>query len=194
MAKEKKNIKHQKEISPGFAKYIFIGVLVLIIGYFAFTTFIKKEDVTENRNVVIDPKERIKNVKEPPFMKEGELEFIKSDKKTEIKKIDLELAENDDERMQGMMYRKTMDDGKGMLFIFEQEEPQSFWMKNTIMPLDIIYVNSRKEIVKIFKNTTPFSEKSLPSEKPAIYVVEVRGGFTDRYGIKEGDMINFKKQ
>ena len=127
-------------------------------------------------------------------MKEGELEFIKSDKKTEIKKIDIELAENDDERMQGMMYRKSMDDNKGMLFIFDREEPQSFWMKNTIIPLDIMYVNSKKEIVKIFKNTTPFSENSLPSEKPATFVVEVGGGFSDRYGIKEGDIINFKKQ
>jgi len=194
LIKVKKNTKHPAGNSPGIAKYIFIGVIVIILGYFAYTTLVKKEDVAENKNVVIDPRERIKNVKEPPFMKEGELEFIKSDKKTEIKKIDIELAENDDERMQGMMYRKTMDDGKGMLFIFQQEEPQSFWMKNTIMPLDIIYVNSRKEIVKIFKNTTPFSEKSLPSEKPATYVVEVGGGFTDRYGIKEGDLINFNKQ
>ena len=194
MAKDKKNIKPQEVNSPGIAKYIFLGVLVLIIGYFAYTNFIKKEDVKENKNVVIDPKERIKNVKEPPFMKEGELKFIMSDKKTEIKKIDIELAENDNERMQGMMYRKSMDDNKGMLFVFDLEEPQSFWMKNTIIPLDIMYVNSKKEIVKIFKNTTPFSENSLPSEKPAIYVVEVGGGFTDRYGIKEGDMINFKKQ
>jgi len=194
LAREKKNIKHQASSSPGIAKYIFIGVIIIILGYFAFTTLIKKDDIADNKNVVIDPREKIKNVKEPPFMKEGELEFIKSEKNTEIKKIDIELAENDDERMQGMMYRKTMDDSKGMLFIFQQEEPQSFWMKNTIMPLDIIYVNSRKEIVKIFKNTTPFSEKSLPSEKPATYVVEVGGGFTDRYGIKEGDMIKFNKQ
>ncbi|MBK8552795.1 MAG: DUF192 domain-containing protein [Ignavibacteria bacterium] len=93
-----------------------------------------------------------------------------------------------------MMYRRSMDDNKGMLFIFETEEPQSFWMKNTVIPLDIMFVNSKKEIIKIHKNTIPFSEKSLPSEKPATYVVEVRGGFADEYGIKEGDGINFVKQ
>ncbi len=63
-----------------------------------------------------------------------------------------------------LMYRKSMDDTKGMLFIFQKEEPQSFWMKNTVIPLDIMFVNSKKEIVKIFKNTIPFSENSLPSE------------------------------
>lgn len=87
-----------------------------------------------------------------------------------------------------------MDDTKGMLFIFQNEEPQSFWMKNTVIPLDIMFVNSKKEIIKIHKSTTPFSEKSLPSEKPAIYVVEVNGGFADKYGIKEGDAISFAKQ
>ncbi len=91
MAKEKKNIKPREVNSPGIAKYIFIGVLAVILGYFAYTTFIKKEDVKENKNVVIDPRERIKNVKEPPFMKEGELEFIKSDKKQKLKKLILNL-------------------------------------------------------------------------------------------------------
>lgn len=198
MAKDSKVNKDKKnkpaDSSGSITKYIFIGVLAIILCYFAYTIFIKKEVAPENKNIVIDPRERIKNVKEPPFMKEGELEFINSDKKTAIKKIDIEVAENDDERMQGLMYRKGMDDGKGMLFIFEKEEPQSFWMKNTIMPLDIIYVNSQKEIVKIFKNTTPFSEKSLPSERPATYVVEVASGFTDRYVVKEGDIINFNKK
>ncbi|MEO6695631.1 MAG: DUF192 domain-containing protein [Ignavibacteria bacterium] len=192
MAKEKKTPKNPKENSSDITKYIFLAVFVILIGYFLYT-LIKKEDLPEKKNTVIDPQERIKNVKEPPFMKEGQLEFISNDKKTEIKGIDIEIAENDGERMQGLMYRKGMDDSKGMLFIFDKEEPQAFWMKNTIMSLDIIYVNSKKEIVKIFKNTVPFSEKSLPSEKPAIFVVEVGAGFTDRYGIKDGDIINFKK-
>ena len=64
-------------------------------------------------------------------------------------------------------------------------------MKNTILSLDIMFVNENKEIVKIHRNTTPFSEKSLPSEKKAMYVVEVVAGFSDKYGVKEGDKINF---
>lgn len=172
-------------------KYILLAVVILIAGYFAYTLLFQKEDV---RNpVFVDPKERIKNIKEPAFKKEGELEFMK-DEKDPLKKIEIEIAENDDERSQGLMYRKSMDDTKGMLFIFQREEPQSFWMKNTIIPLDIIYVNSKREIVKIYKNTTPFSETSLPSGKPATYVVEVAGGYTDRYGIKEGDLIRYSRE
>lgn len=190
MTKNNKKAEQKKE-SAFNGKFIFIAVVALVLGYFAYTNFIAKD--TGKRVVVTDPQERIKNIKEPVFKKEGELEFIKPDGKTLIKKIDVEIADNHDEIMQGLMYRKSMDDNKGMLFIFEEEEPQSFWMKNTIMPLDIIYVNSKKEIVKIFKNTIPFSESSLPSVKPTLYVVEVAAGYTERYGVKEGDLIKFQK-
>lgn len=193
MSKEinKKNQNTNK--SSDVTKYILIAVILIIAGYFAYTKFLVKEEVINN-NFVVDPKERIKNIREPQFKKEGDLEFIGKSSKEPIKKIDIEVAENDDERMQGLMYRRSMDDSRGMLFIFQQEEPQSFWMKNTVIPLDIIYVNSKMEIVKIFKNTVPFSEKSLPSEKPATYVVEVNGGYTDKYGIREGDLISFAKK
>lgn len=193
MAKEIKNKKTAETQQDSYWKYVFISAVVLLIGYFVYTNYIQTENPAGNKSVLSDPQERIKNIKEPAFKKEGELEFLKKDGKSEIKKIDIELAENDDERMQGLMYRKTMDDTRGMLFIFQREESQSFWMKNTIMPLDIIYVNSKKEIVKIYKHTTPFSEKSLPSEKPVTYVVEVAAGYTDRYGISEGDKIEFQK-
>lgn len=193
MSKEnnKKTLNAAK--STDTAKYILIAVIIIIAGYFIYNSFFKKDDII-NKNVVIDPKERIKNVKEPQFKKEGMLEFVSKNKKDTIKKIDIEVADNDDERMQGLMYRKSMDDSKGMLFIFQKEEPQGFWMKNTVIPLDIMYVNSKKEIVKIFRYTTPFSEKDLPSGAPATYVVEVNGGFSDKYGVKEGDMISFQKQ
>lgn len=193
MAKVTGNTQQKKFQSNDTAKYILITVIVIVAGYFIYTSLFKKEEITNN-NVVVDPKERIKNIKEPVFKKEGNLEFLRKNKKDTIRKIEIEVADNDDERMQGMMYRRSMDDTKGMLFIFPNEEPQSFWMKNTVIPLDIMFVNSKKEIIKIHKNTIPFSEKSLPSEKPATYVVEVRGGFTDEYGIKESDVISFVKQ
>lgn len=193
MAEKKKSpdIKNKKNVN--YSKYVFIAVLVFIAGYFIYSNFFEKSKFTVDKPIPVDPQERIKNIKEPPFIKEGELEFLKSDGKSIIKKIDVELAENDDERSQGLMYRKSMDDERGMLFIFNREELQSFWMKNTIMSLDIIYVNSSKEIIKIHKNTIPFSENSLPSGKPATYVVEVAAGFTDRYSVKEGDKISFIK-
>ncbi len=188
--KEKKTVPSKN--TAGYSKYILVAVIIAVAGYFTYEFgFREKEKITTP--VVVDPRERIKSVKEPEFRKEGELEFRKTDGKTQIRKIDIEIADNDRERELGLMYRKSMDDVKGMLFIFDVEEPQSFWMKNTIIPLDIIYVNSAMEIVKIHKNTTPFSESSIPSGKPATYVVEVAGGFTDRYGIAEGDKILFSK-
>ncbi|MDQ3020223.1 MAG: DUF192 domain-containing protein [Bacteroidota bacterium] len=191
MAKESKKKAPQEIKSNNTSKYILIASIILIAGYFVYTTFVKKNE-TINIPVAVDPKERIKNIKEPQFMKQGELEFIKKDG-TAVKKIEIEIADNDDKRSQGLMYRRSMDEGRGMLFLFDRESPQGFWMKNTVIPLDIIYVNSKKEIVKIYKNTIPFSEKDLPSEKPTLYVVEVIGGFTDKYGIKEGDKINYLK-
>jgi uncharacterized membrane protein (UPF0127 family) len=91
------------------------------------------------------------------------------------------------------MFRENMNENQGMFFIFQQEEPQSFYMKNTIMPLDIIFVNSKKQIVKIHTHTTPLSEASLPSGKPSVYVVEVIAGYTDKFGIKEGSYIEWRR-
>lgn len=184
--------KHSELKKPNTAKYILIAVLLAVAGYFIYDNFFSGDN-NEKYTFSTDPQERLKNIKEPQFRKEGELEFLSNDGKNVITKIDIELAENDDERMQGLMYRKSMDEARGMLFIFEAERDESFWMRNTIMSLDIIYVNAHREIVKIYKKTTPFSENSLPSGKPVQYVVEVNAGFTDKYGIKEGDKIKFEK-
>ncbi len=132
------------------------------------------------------------NAGQPQFKKEGELTFKKPDG-AEILKINIEIADNDGERQQGLMNRSVMSNTQGMLFIFDVEEPQAFWMKNTILPLDIIYVNAKMEIVSIAENTTPFSEQSIPSHFPAQYVVEVNAGFCAQYGIVAGSVIKFER-
>jgi uncharacterized protein len=126
------------------------------------------------------------------FKKQGEV-FFQDSLKNLVKKVDVEIAETDDARHLGLMYREGMSEDQGMFFIFPAEEYQSFYMKNTVLPLDIIFVNSKKRIVKIHKNTQPFSEKSLPSYEPALYVVEVNSGFTDKFRIKEGDPIDWRR-
>ncbi|MBI1937372.1 MAG: DUF192 domain-containing protein [Ignavibacteriales bacterium] len=126
------------------------------------------------------------------FQKEGELVFANSNGGT-ISKIDIEIADDDTQRQVGLMMRRNMKLDQGMLFLFEEETYQSFWMKNTILPLDIIYVNSQKEIVTIYKNAKPYSEESLPSSKPAQYVVEVNAGYTDQFGINEGDKVVWRR-
>lgn len=127
---------------------------------------------------------------EPQFVNEGSLEFISQDG-TVTTKINIEVAETTEEKNQGLMHRRSMADSLGMLFIYSQPQPQSFWMKNCHFSQDIIFVDQNLRIVTIQKNTVPFSEKSLPSSQDAQYIVEVVGGFCDRNGIVEGDFIKF---
>ena len=175
---------------PNVILYILIAVVVIVAGYFIYTMINDKKPIEHKVNT--DKVDKQKESQEPQFKKQGELEFIsKNDKKT-IKKIDIEIADNDAKRQRGLMFRKTMEDAQGMLFVFVVSELQSFWMKNTVLSLDIMFVNENKEIVRIHKNTTPYSEKSLPSDKKSMYVVEVNAGFADKYGVKEGDKIDFK--
>ena len=108
-----------------------------------------------------------------------------------ITTVNIEVADNDAERAQGLMYRDTMAENNAMLFLMEVAEPQTFWMKNTIISLDIIYADADKRIVSISKNCKPQSLDQIPSVKPALYVVEVNAGYTAQHNIKVGDMISF---
>ncbi len=126
--------------------------------------------------------------KKPPVQKEGEVYFADTAGVSKIK-IDVEIADTDYDRSLGLMYREGMSELQGMLFVFPYEDRLSFWMKNTIMPLDMIFINSKREIVTIHKNTTPYSEQSYPASAPAQYVVEVVAGFCDRHNITTGDKV-----
>ncbi len=192
MAKQVKNNGEKKE--SNYPKFVFMAVLVLIAGYFLITYFLGDNKKNLNKNVNTTNTTQKTEPAEPQFKKQGELKFLSSNGKKELRKIDLEFADKDSARMMGLMYRKSMEDTKGMIFIFEKPDLHSFWMKNTYISLDIIYVDDNKEIVKIYKNTEKLSTKSLPTNKPALYVVEVIAGFCDKYGVKEGDKIEFTKQ
>lgn len=133
--------------------------------------------------------QQVKNIQ---FVKQGEV-YFQDKKKKLVKQIDVEIAETDEKRHRGLMFREKMDSSQGMLFIFPNEDEQAFYMKNTILSLDIIFINAKKQIVKIYKHAIPFDTTDLPSKKPILYVVEVIAGFTDKYNIKEGDYIDFRK-
>ena len=125
------------------------------------------------------------------FKKEGELTI--SDSSSTLKaKIDIEIADTDYERQLGLMKRISMEEKQGMLFIFPSEAMQSFWMRNTLLSLDMIFINENKKIVTIHKNTKILSDQSYPSSAPAKYVLETIAGFTDKFGINVGDVINWK--
>jgi len=125
------------------------------------------------------------------FTKNGTLSFIKANTNEKIKTIDIEIAKDDYSREKGLMYRRNMFENQGMLFIFEESSPRYFWMKNTYISLDLIYVDENRKIVSFQKSAVPLSEETLPSYKNAMYVVEVIAGFVDKFNIKEGDIIDF---
>ncbi len=97
-----------------------------------------------------------------------------------------ESADTPYKRETGLMYRKEMKDNQAMLFIFPDQRIRYFYMKNTLIPLDIIYIDSERQIVSIVRNAKPLDETSLPSEKPARYVLEIKAGLSEKLGVKPG--------
>jgi uncharacterized membrane protein (UPF0127 family) len=102
----------------------------------------------------------------------------------------VEIADTDPERARGLMFRDAMDSGAGMLFIHDREEPQAYWMKNTKIPLDILYFDDERKLVAQRRNTPPCSAgdacPSYPSNAPARYVLELNAGEADRLKLKDG--------
>jgi uncharacterized protein len=128
----------------------------------------------------------------PRFEKEGVLHFINEQGDT-LRTIDIEIADTESERTIGLMHRRSMPDTQGMLFIFEEEERRSFWMRNTLIGLDIMFIRANGEVESIAKYTVPLDERSIPSKGPSTYVLEVIEGFCDRYGIQEGTKVSYHR-
>ena len=101
----------------------------------------------------------------------------------------VELADNDGAREKGLMFRKELPEGRGMLFDFHAEAPVSFWMENTYIPLDMIFIRGDGSILRIAENTTPLSTKIVPSGGPVRAVLEVIGGTARKMGIAPGDKV-----
>lgn len=177
MAKQiRKNHQKTEKNKKAQSKNILIGVVILVIAAFLiFNNFIK------------DSKHEMEYY---TFTKEGELIFSDSLGNTKAK-IDIEIADDDYQRQLGLMNRKEMTENQGMLFIFPRQDFLSFWMRNTLISLDMIFVDESKTIVTIHKNTRILSDISYPSSKPARYVVEVVAGFTDKHNIQVGDKIDW---
>ena len=106
--------------------------------------------------------------------------------------VSVELALTQEEQARGLMWRNELPEMAGMLFVFRAETMRSFWMKNTPLPLDIIYISRDLRIVSIARNTKPFSTESIPSGGPAKYVLEVGGGFCAKHGVDEGSVVKFE--
>lgn len=107
--------------------------------------------------------------------------------------IDAEIAETDAHRQRGLMYRTSLPDTEGMLFIFERSRKLSFWMRNTCLPLDMIFVAEDGTIVHIEENTPTLTDQTFPSGCPAKYVVEVAAGWTRARGVKAGQKLAIER-
>lgn len=105
--------------------------------------------------------------------------------------IRVEIADTEAKRELGLMYRKQLGENAGMLFVFKQPQHQVFWMKNTEIPLDMIFADGAGRIVGIVRNAEPFSLNNVGVDGDSQYVVEVNGGFCERHRISAGDRLGW---
>ena len=106
--------------------------------------------------------------------------------------VSLEVAATPAERERGLMYRRSLAEGRGMLFVFDADGNQSFWMKNTLIPLDLLFIARDGTVVGIHANATPLSTANIAVGKPSRYVLEVPGGWAARHGISAGARVEFR--
>lgn len=126
----------------------------------------------------------------PTFNYSHPLSFL-SGKDSVITKVKVAIADTPEKRDAGLMNVRDLPEYDGMLFIFKKPQPLSFWMANTPLPLDIIFIDKDYKIVRIYHSTTPYSKNELSSGSPAQYVVELNGGFCINHDVTEGMKVKF---
>jgi uncharacterized membrane protein (UPF0127 family) len=106
--------------------------------------------------------------------------------------VRVDLARTPAEQERGLMFRRTLDSDAGMLFLFEAPEIRRFWMRNTYVPLDMIFLDAKRTVVGIEENTIPLDETSRGPNQPAQYVVEVQAGYARKHGVGLGSRVEFR--
>jgi uncharacterized membrane protein (UPF0127 family) len=119
----------------------------------------------------------------------AELQTIEIASKSGVHAFQVEMAITPEEKERGLMFRRELPDGHGMLFDFMVDQPVAFWMKNTYIPLDMFFIRSDGRILRIAENTEPFSERNIPSGGAVRAVLEVIGGTAKKLGIAPGDQV-----
>jgi uncharacterized membrane protein (UPF0127 family) len=99
------------------------------------------------------------------------------------------VAATKQEQALGLMFRRSLPENAGMLFIYEEPQPAAMWMKNTLIPLDMVFIAPGGKVLRIETNTEPFSTKIIPSEGPISAVLELNAGQADKIGLKRGDKV-----
>lgn len=104
----------------------------------------------------------------------------------------VEIADNDVTREKGLMFRKSLDKDKGMLFVFRRYSEQNFWMKNTLIPLDIVFIDKDGEVIKVHNMAKPRDLTLIQSGAPVAAALEIAGGEAEKHGINAGDKVIYK--
>lgn len=104
-------------------------------------------------------------------------------------KFSVEVMRTDEQRARGLMFRRYMPPDRGMLFDFKAEQPVMMWMKNTYLPLDMVFIARNGTVINVAENTEPLSERTIPSARPAFAVLELNAGVARKIGLKPGDKI-----
>lgn len=126
----------------------------------------------------------------PPELAWGAISFVDA---PESPRIRIELAESDATRSRGLMYRTALEEDQGMLFVFPDERRRSFWMKNTCIPLDMLFVDRNGTIVGILENVPTLNLTSRGVPCPATYVLEVNAGWTREHGVFAGQRLEIER-
>ena len=106
--------------------------------------------------------------------------------------VALEVAATPETRSRGLMYRRELADGHGMLFVFDEDDDHQFWMKNTLIPLDMIFIAADGRVVGVRANTTPLSNANVGVGTPSRFVLEVPGGWAARRGVATNDRVELR--
>ena len=122
----------------------------------------------------------------------AELQTLEIASKTGVHAFSVEIVANDADRAKGLMYRKELPEGRGMLFDFQRDQEVSFWMENTYISLDMIFIRGDGRILRIAENTEPLSTRMIPSGGPVRAVLEVIAGTARKLGIAPGDRVGHK--
>jgi len=119
------------------------------------------------------------------------LQTLEIASKTGVHVFAVEVVDNEADRAKGLMFRKELPEGRGMLFDFHSDQEVSFWMQNTYIPLDMIFIRGDGRILRIAENTEPLSTRLVPSNGAVRGVLEVIGGTAHKLGIAAGDRVAF---
>lgn len=126
----------------------------------------------------------------PPVMPRGSVRFVDA---PGAPRIDVELALNPAHRAHGLMYRKALGSEEGMLFSWHREEPRSFWMRNTCLPLDMLFLDGSGTVLGILEQVPPMNDTSRTIPCPAMHVLEVRAGWSREHGVAPGQRVEITK-